>query len=228
MPSLRLTFLATAAVLAFLTGNPAAQAVAATTKPTAQKAALTPEAQADVQAAEDYLNGLRTLKARFVQTDNSGHQAAGDFLLKRPGRMRFEYDAPVNDFIVADGTFVHYYDAKMQQQSSAPISRTLANFFLQTDIKISGDIAVDDVRRNEDDSFLIITVSQAKDPLSGNLSLGFDRDTKTGTLRLRRWQVVDPQGLITEISLADIKTGISLDNDLFHYYDPKRTKPRYN
>ena len=228
MPSPRFTLLATAAVLALLTTGAAAPAMATSPKPPVQKAALTPEAQADVQAAEDYLNSLRTLKARFVQTDNSGHQSAGDFLLKRPGRMRFEYDPPVNDFIVADGTFVHYYDAQMQQQSSAPISRTLANFFLQTEIKISGDIAVDDVRRERDGTVLVITISQAKDPLSGNLSLGFDRDPKTGSLTLSRWQVVDPQGLITEISLANIKTGISLDNDLFHYYDPKRTKPRYN
>ena len=161
MPSPRLTFLAATAVLALLTGSLAAPALAAAPKPSVSKATLSAAAQADVQAAEDYLNGLRTLKARFIQTDNGGHQASGDFLLKRPGRMRFEYDAPVNDFIVADGTFVHYYDAKMQQQSSAPISRTLANFFLQPEIKISGDIAVDDVRREQDDTVLIITISQA-------------------------------------------------------------------
>lgn len=206
----------------------AAPALAAKPQAAAQPSSLTAEARADVQAAEDYLNSLRTLKARFVQTDNGGHQSAGNFLLKRPGRMRFEYDKPVNDFIVADGTFVHYYDARMQQQSSAPISRTLANFFLQKDIKISGDIAVDDVRRENDGHLLVITVSQAKDPLSGNLSIAFDRDPKTGALSLSRWRVVDPQGLITEITLADVKTGISLDNGLFHYYDPQRTKPRYN
>lgn len=224
----RLSLSIAAVVLTVLCGSLALPDGAMAAQPAAQKAALSVEAQADVQAAEDYLNSLRTIKSRFVQTDNGGHQSAGDFLLKRPGRMRFEYDAPVNDFIVADGTFVHYYDAKMQQQSSAPISRTLANFFLQPDIKISGDIAVDDVRRAQDGTLLIITVSQAKDPLSGNLSLGFDRDPKTGRLTLRRWQVVDPQGLITEITLTGVKTGISLDNNLFHYYDPKRTKPRYN
>lgn len=221
-------FLAATALAVCLTAALPAPALAATPKAVAQNPPLAAAALADVQAAEDYLNGLRTLKARFVQTDNSGHQTAGNFLLKRPGRMRFEYDKPVNDFIVADGTFVHYYDAKMQQQSSAPISRTLANFFLQQEIKISGDIAVDDVRRENDGRLLIITVSQAKDPLSGNLSIAFDRDPETGTLTLSRWRVVDPQGLITEITLANVKTGISLDNDLFHYYDPQRAKPRYN
>ena len=220
--------LAATALMIGLPGSFAAPALATSPKPALVKSALSAEAQADVQAAEDYLNSLRTLKARFVQTDNSGHQTSGVFMLKRPGRMRFEYDAPVNDFIVADGTFVHYYDARMQQQSSAPISRTLANFFLQREIKLSGEIAVDAVSRQQGGKLLVITVSQAKDPLSGNLGLAFNRDPKTGDLTLNRWRVVDPQGLITEIILADVKTGISLDNDLFHYYDPERAKPQYN
>ena len=186
------------------------------------------QAAEDVKAAEDYLNSLRTLKARFVQTDNEGHQIAGDFMLKRPGRMRFEYDAPVQDFIVADGTFVHYYDAKMKQQSSAPISRTLANFFLQKEIALSGDIFVDEIRREKDDSLLILTLSQKKDPLAGNLSLAFSRDPESGALSLLKWRVIDPQGLITETALFDTETGISLKNDQFHYYDPERTKPQYN
>lgn len=198
---------------------------------TAQKnatAAPLQQAADDVKAAEDYLNNLRTMKARFVQTDNEGRQIAGDFMLKRPGRMRFEYDAPIKDFIVADGTFVHYYDAKMKQQSSAPISRTLANFFLQKDITLSGDIFVDEIRREKDDSLLILTLSQRKDPLAGNLSLAFSRDPKSGALSLLKWRVIDPQGLITETALFNTQTGISLKNDQFHYYDPERTKPQYN
>lgn len=198
---------------------------------TAQKSATAAplqQAADDVKAAEDYLNNLRTMKARFVQTDNEGRQIAGDFMLKRPGRMRFEYDAPIKDFIVADGTFVHYYDAKMKQQSSAPISRTLANFFLQKDITLSGDIFVDEIRREKDDSLLILTLSQRKDPLAGNLSLAFSRDPKSGALSLLKWRVIDPQGLITETALFDTQTGISLKNDQFHYYDPERKKPQYN
>lgn len=211
------------AMVALLTAQP----TQAATQKTDTQAPLQ-QAADDVKAAENYLNNLRTLKARFVQTDNEGRQIAGDFMLKRPGRMRFEYDAPIKDFIVADGTFVHYYDAKMKQQSSAPISRTLANFFLQKDITLSGDIFVDEIRREKDDSLLILTLSQRKDPLAGNLSLAFSRDPKSGALSLLKWRVIDPQGLITETALFDTQTGISLNNDQFHYYDPERTKPQYN
>lgn len=224
--SVRISTLALAALFMVVFGATSMLAQAAAQKNDAQ--APLKQAAADVQAAEDYLNGLRTLKARFVQTDNEGHQLAGTFLLKRPGRMRFEYDTPIKDFIVADGTFVHYYDAKMKQQSSAPISRTLANFFLQKDITLSGDIFVDEIRREKDDSLLILTLSQKKDPLAGNLSLAFARDPKSGALSLLKWRVIDPQGLITETALFNTETGISLKNDQFHYYDPERTKPQYN
>lgn len=179
----------------------------------------------DARAAIAYLNNLKTLKARFIQTDNNGRQMTGDFMLKRPGRMRFQYDAPVTDFIVADGIFVHYYDGQMKQQSSAPIGRSLANFFLRDTITLDGDIRLDGVRREDD--LLILTVTQAKDPLAGSLLLVFDTDGAT-VKGLNRWRVIDAQGQITEVSLHGATTGIALKNSLFHYYDPARGEPTFN
>ena len=219
----RLAVLFTALLLAGTVAMPAslfANAPAAAQKP-ANMADL-PE----VKNAETYLNALRTMKARFVQTDNHGQRLTGEFLLKRPGRMRFEYDPPMTDFIVADGTFVHYYDGKMKQQSSAPIGRSLANFFLRGDIGFTKDLQIEDVRR-DDAKHLHITLTQAKDPLAGSITLIFSEGTG-GTLALAGWRVLDPQGLTTDILLENAQAGIRLGNDQFHYYDPQRTKPRYN
>lgn len=180
----------------------------------------------DVKAAEDYLNALKTLKARFIQTDNNGGRLTGVFTLKRPGRMRFQYDAPMTDFIVADGTFVHYYDGQMKQQSSAPIGRTLANFFLRADIGFTKDLRIEKVQRDAGQR-LHITLTQEKDPLSGAITLVFNSHDKGG-LSLAGWRVLDPQNLTTDIALEEIETGIRLENDQFHYYDPKHQKPRYN
>ena len=69
----------------------------------AERAAPVPQETAKI---ETYLRGISTLKARFVQTDNYGQQTAGDFYLSRPGKMRFQYDAPLTDFIVALGPFI--------------------------------------------------------------------------------------------------------------------------
>jgi outer membrane lipoprotein-sorting protein len=174
----------------------------------------------DARAAIAYLNALKTLKARFIQTDNEGKQLSGDFYLKRPGRMRFQYDAPVKDFVVADGMFVYYYDGKMKQQSAAPISKSLANFFLRKDINLKDGLRLDGVRR--EDGTLYLTLTQAQDPLAGSLILAFKTDGKGGITQLDKWRVVDATGAITEVALFNAVTGISLDSELFHYYDPER------
>jgi len=177
---------------------------------------------AEVRAAETYLDGVRTLQARFIQTDNAGTQAAGDFWLKRPGRMRFEYDDPVTDFIVADGKFVYYYDGQMKQQSSTLIGRSLADFFLREKFTLSGDVKVTDVRR--EGGLLQITVVQAEDPGSGSLTLGLTEKP----LALKKWRILDSQGMITEVELFDVQTGQKIDSDRFHYYDPEQKVPGYN
>lgn len=176
----------------------------------------------EVREAEAYLNTLSTMKSRFIQTDARGQQLAGDFMLKRPGRLRFEYDPPVTDFIVADGTFVYYYDGKMQQQSNAPIGQSLANFFLSDKISFTGDVSITDVRREGE--LLQITLVLAKDPKGGSLTLGFTEQP----MALKKWRVLDPQGAITEIELFEPQTGIRLDSDLFRYHNPRRTRPNYN
>ena len=177
---------------------------------------------ADIARIEQYLNSVKTLKARFIQTANDGQQVAGDFLLKRPGRMRFEYDAPVTDFIVADGLLVYYYDGQMKEQSSMPISSSLADFFLRPNLKLSGDLTASDIKH--DGGFLQVTLRQTKEPLDGALTLAFSEEP----FALRRWRIVDAQGAVTEVELFDAKTGITLENSLFKYYNPDHTKPRYN
>jgi outer membrane lipoprotein-sorting protein len=175
----------------------------------------------ETAAAESYLSGISTLKARFIQTANDGSQSSGAFLLKRPGRMKFEYNPPVTDFIVADGIFVYYYDGKMKQQSSAPIGQTLADFFLREKLSLSGDVTVSGVRREKGDLFM--TLVQTNEPLAGSLTLIFNEKP----MQLKKWRILDAQGFVTEVSLFDIETGLPLKSDLFHYYDPARREPIY-
>lgn len=220
----RIAFVFSAFLLAGTAALPAAP-FAQTPAATAQKPASAADLP-EVKAAEIYLNNLRTMKARFVQTDNNGQRLSGDFLLKRPGRMRFQYDPPMTDFIVADGTFVHYYDGQMKQQSSAPIGRSLANFFLRGEIGFGKDLRIENVARGEGGR-LSITLTQAKDPLAGSITLIFAQ-SDAGALSLSGWRVLDPQGLVTDIALEEAQAGIRLGNELFHYYDPRLKKPNYN
>jgi outer membrane lipoprotein-sorting protein len=141
-----------------------------------------------VKAVETYLNGLKTLKAEFLQTHSDGSRYGGDFYLNRPGRLRFEYRAPLSDYIVADGLLIHYWDNEVKNYSNAPIGTTLADFLLRKNIKLS--------------------------------ALIFDQEP----LKLRRWQVIDGTGAMTEVSLYNVQTGISVDPRLFVFKAPKAYK----
>jgi outer membrane lipoprotein-sorting protein len=176
----------------------------------------------DTTAIEAYLNGISTLRAHFVQESGDSQNVSGTFFLKRPGRLRFEYDPPMTDFIVSDGTFIHYYDGQMKQDSSAPVSQSLADFFLRRNIRLSGDISVNGIERK--DGLLQVTLVETQDPQSGALTLMFSENP----LQLQKWQTVDAQGVVTTVALSETQFGITLKNNLFYYYDPERKKSLLN
>lgn len=206
---------------------------AAKAKPEAQKTVATdkPEIIQDskhiVQTAEQYLQGLSSATARFVQTTHDGTQLVGTFYLQRPGKLRFEYDPPIKDFVVADGLFIYFYDAELGEQTNAPIGQTLADFFLRKNLKLSGDVSVEEVKRAG--GFLQIKLLQTNDPEAGSLTLAFKEDSQDPEkLTLAKWRVVDGQGLITEVELFHLKTGMKHAGKLFAYVDPDKGKQKFN
>jgi outer membrane lipoprotein carrier protein len=73
-----------------------------------------------VARVADYLAGVRTLSASFVQVvrDREGRiteRATGSFSLARPDRFRWDYRDPYEQVIVADGKRLWLYDADLQQ-----------------------------------------------------------------------------------------------------------------
>ena len=170
---------------------------------------------ADIQRAEAYLKTFDTARARFVQTTHNGVQLVGTFYLDRPGKLRFEYDPPVEDFVVADGFFIYFYDAEAKQQTNAPIGQTLADFILRENVSLSGDVKVKEVKRAGD--LLQITIVQNADPEAGSITLGFQEEP----FELKKWRVVDGQGLITEVELFYLKSGMKHPSGLFVYADPE-------
>ncbi len=178
--------------------------------------------KAEIKKVEAYLQDLKSARARFVQTTHDGTQLVGTFYLQRPGKLRFEYDPPIEDFVVADGLFIYFYDAELGEQTNAPIGQTLADFFLRKNLKLEGDIEVEDIK--EGGGFLQVKLIQTADPDAGSLTLGFKQEP----FELNKWRVIDGQGLITEIELFYFKEGIKHPNDLFIYKDPKPTKKPFN
>ncbi len=177
-----------------------------------------------ISKAQNYMNSLKTAKARFIQTAWDGTQVTGTFYLSRPGKLRFEYDPPIKDFVVADGFFIYFYDSQMKEQTNAPIGQTLADFLLRKDLSFTDDktISIEEVSKSS--NLIKIKLVQTADKAAGSLTLGFTEEP----FSLKKWRVVDAQGMITEIELYRLELGVNLDSNLFVYKNPDKPKFSYN
>lgn len=200
--------------MAAIAGPPAAAQAASFGTGQVAQAGLSEQDKADITRIEAYLNSIRTLRSRFLQASPDGSLARGTFYMQRPGRMRIEYDPPIGNFIVADGWFIHFWDAELRQQSNAPIGSTMAELILRDDLLLSDAVTVNDIQRGP--GRIEVELVETRDPAKGRLTLVFE----DSPLQLRKWRVLDAQGLTTEVALLDPQFGMPLDRRLFTFVSP--------
>ena len=187
-----------------------------------EPARLTPQERALVGRIEAYFNGVRTMRARFLQAASTGETAEGSVVLQRPGRMRIEYDPPVPVLIVADGTWLIYHDRKLNQISYLPLGSTPAGILVEDKIDLDGGgLTITDFSRAA--GVIRVTVVRTASPADGSLTLAFSE----APLELKQWRVVDAQGVATTVSLSEIETGIRLEPELFRFIDPRGRPPDF-
>lgn len=185
----------------------------------AAEAKATPLSRADkaaLERVEDYLNGLSTLKARFIQVSSAGQVAEGTVYISRPGKIRFEYDPPVPVLIVSSGLILYYHDTELNQTSQVFVNATPVGLLVRDELSFSGeDITVSHIIHK--DGAIRVTVQQTKDPGEGAITLVFSDDP----LALRQWTVLDAQGAETSVTLTNVATGLALDPKLFTFDVPQ-------
>ena len=169
---------------------------------------------ARVAEIEDYLSGMKSLRADFVQLEPDGGTSSGNLYYVRPDMMRLDYDDPNPVLIVANGWQVIYHDRKLDQVSHLLTSQTPLSFLLKKKVKLSGDVTVTDVEELEGE--ILLTLVQSDEPELGTVELAFAKQP----LELRRWAVTDAQGLTTHILLERAEVGARIDKKLFLLCDP--------
>jgi len=155
-------------------------------------AALPAQAQVGVPEIEKYFNAIRTLKARFVQTNPNGSIIQGTLYVRRPGRMRFEYDPPSQ--------------LKIGQW---PVGWTAVSFLVKDPMSLSGDLRVEKLERVN--GLIEATMSQTKKPKDGKVIVRFSENPLTW----RGWTIIDSRGQQVSVALTDMQTGMQLADSLF-------------
>ena len=176
---------------------------------------LSPQDQADVRRVEAYMNGVRSLHARFFQVAPDGGTSQGQVWLVRPGQMRFQYDPPAPFLLVAGHGLLVFNDSQLKQTSNIPLGSTPLGLLLQDNLKLSGDVTIVNFVRQPGQ--LQVGVVRTKSPGDGVLTLIF----ADAPLALRQWTVVDPQRNLTTVTLSQVEFGGSFPASMFEFIDPK-------
>jgi outer membrane lipoprotein-sorting protein len=180
----------------------------------------TPQDRADLTRIETYLDGLKTLKAHFLQVAPNGAISQGTAWLERPGRMRFQYDPPSPLLLVAGHGLVVFHDKSLNQTSNIPIGQTPLGILLADHVQFTGDVTVTGMQRLPGQ--LEVSLVRTASPGDGTLSLIF----ADNPLALRQWTVLDAQRQETRVTLYNVEMGGKFDPKLFEFVDPRFFNPQ--
>ncbi|MFO1143459.1 MAG: outer membrane lipoprotein carrier protein LolA [Amaricoccus sp.] len=168
-------------------------------------------AAVDVSAVERYLAGLRSAQGGFRQTNPNGGVQTGRFYLQKPGRIRFEYDAPKGAMVIADGTWVGVFDPKSNRNPTRyPLDKTPLGLLLRDRLSLTEPGLV--LGATQDAAGIDITVVDPRAPDAGRMVMTF----AASPVALRQWEITTKAGQKTRVVLTDMTTNISLDPSLFN------------
>lgn len=167
---------------------------------------------ANLKEVEDYLNGIKTMEARFVQTASNGNTAEGKLYIAKPNKIRMEYDAPTSVLIVGDGEFIIYNDKDLDQVTHIDYDDIPASLILANDVKIDGKkVKVESFYK--DAGITTITLEYKEKGDIGPITLTFNNNP----FELKQWKIIDPQSVEVTVSLYDAVKDHHLGSDLFEF-----------
>jgi outer membrane lipoprotein-sorting protein len=191
-------------------------AAAALLAPPVAVVAQAPQPLAQVTA---HLKAVNTMVAGFRQTDRKGRTLSGTMTLKRPGKLRFEYQKGVPMLIVADGRKLNMIDYETKRVDSWPIGRSPLGVILNPNPDLS---KIAKVVRNDSQTLLV----QVRDkPEFGTITLGFAKvSSAPAGLLLQGWTVIDGQNNRTTVKLTGQRFNVAVADGAFTFQRP--VKPR--
>lgn len=176
-------------------------------------------------AVQEYMNSVSTMRARFVQQAPDGRMSRGVFHLERPGRVRFEFEEGVPILIVSDGRILNMVDYELGQVTKWPIKDTPLALLVAEEIVLGENVTLVSSGPGELANMISITARDPKKPEQGTMTLVFSAepaaDGEAPQMTLRAWQVIDAQGGLTTVTLAQPQVNVALEASLWKFDDPR-------
>jgi outer membrane lipoprotein carrier protein len=178
-------------------------------------------AESGISQLEAFLKDLKTLKADFRQTlqqpdYDQVFASNGVFYLKRPGLLRWEYQTPSQQLIVADGNRVWLYDIELEQVShrsqDAVLNGTPAQLLSGTE-PISNHFQVNELGE-QDQLTWVELIPKDKEAQFSSLRMALHAN------QLQRMEMSDNFGQVTRFFFDQIERNPELSDSLFEFEPP--------
>jgi outer membrane lipoprotein-sorting protein len=167
--------------------------------------------QISLNTISNYLNNLQTAKGAFTQVNDDDTISTGTIYIKRPGRIRFEYNPPDKQLVLASGGAVVIYDPKTNEPPETyPLARTPLSIILAKNVNLSRARMV--VGHKSDGKSTTVKAQDPEHPEYGNIELVFTANP----VELRQWVINDDGGNRTTVILGELDKKARMNNLLFN------------
>lgn len=158
-----------------------------------------------------YLNQLQTAQGGFTQINQDGTLSTGQIYIKRPGRIRFEYNPPDESLVLASGGQLAIFDPRSNTGPDRyPLNQTPLSIILQPNVDLERASMVTNV--TSDGTTTTVTAQDPDNPNYGSIQMVFTANP----VELRQWIVTDELGTETTVILNDLVAGGTIRDVLFN------------
>jgi outer membrane lipoprotein-sorting protein len=169
-----------------------------------------------------YFNAMTTAEASFTQINDDQTISTGHLKIKRPGRMRFDYNPPEKSLVIAGGGQIAIFDGRSNagRPEQYPLRMTPLNLILERRVDLARRNMV--VDHYADDIKTTVVAQDPDRPEHGSIELIFT----DAPIELRQWIVVDGSGTRTTMILNDLIEGRDIPSIAFSIQAETRKSER--
>lgn len=159
---------------------------------------------------EQALQQINVMQADFTFQNVAQFNTGRLFVDRLGGKMRMEFDSPLNHLIIANGARVDFIGGNGTVVNTSTQSTPLGLIFGRT-ARLSNDVKVLEIAAKGQNAY--IAVGQRSKPKQGKVILHFLQTSPTWTLH--GWGFIDPEGRYTKTILKNVRHGGELSWTLF-------------
>lgn len=174
--------------------------------------------QKSYDSAIDFMADFR--QETEVKTLNRNIKSWGKVYFKRPGKMLWRYEDPKDQWVLADGKYLYYYQPEQKQVLRSPFKNAF-----RSDVPLSFLLGIGNLKRD----FKTVVKGQEQGDyvlqLSPKTDMGGMGDVVLGvnprSFDIRWARVKDATGNLSTIRFSNMRKGAGLKDSLFGFKAPE-------